>query len=274
MWWMIGGMNVMVLAIFLFTLFNGALPISSILGIITASGFLGLIVGSYYTFRSNCGVTASLYYLLYVVLAMEYVFCSGAAAVAAQIAGRPDLNWLAVFANSLSMTITLIGGLYLEAKKHKLFSTTSNSFWREKLDKYIDYPSHQIKPESITSIETGSSTWKSPILIVAVGSANIPLLFELFGGGRFNAIFLAMPMLTCTFAYVNIKSFGPSLLRLILLSKLEKSLGYRFINADLEQIQELRRTFFLSRWLMKDYTKPSTVATATQKPAASKSTST
>ncbi len=250
-------MNLMVLAIFLFALFKEALSTNIILLLIAACACIGAIVGAYYTFRSNCGVTASLYYLLYVLVAMEYIFCSGSAATAVQIVGRPDLNWLAVFASSLSMTITLFGGVYLEAKKFKLFNASPDLLGREELEKYIDYPSRRIKPESITSIQPGSSTWKSPILIVAVGAASIPLFFELFGGGRFNAIFLAMPLLTCTFAYMNMKSLGPSLLRLVLLSKLEKSVGYRFINSDLEQIQELRRTFFLSRWLMKDYAKPS-----------------
>jgi hypothetical protein len=258
MWWMIGGMNVMVLAVFMFALFKGVLPTASIVLIIAASGCVGIVAGTYYTFRSHCGVTASLYYLLYVALAMEFIFCAGAAATASQIAGRPDLSWLAVFANSLSMTITLVSGLYIEAKELKLFDASAGLFWREKLEQYIDYPSHQIQPESITGIQTGSSTWKSPVLIVAIGSANIPLFFELFGGGRFNAIFLVIPVLTCAFAYVNIKSFGPSLLRLVLLRKLETSLSYRFINADFEKIQELRRTFFLSRWLMKDYDKPRT----------------
>lgn len=52
---------------------------------------------------------------------------------------------------------------------------------------------------------------------------------------------------------LNLKQFGPAFLRLLLVRRLEKEAGRPFVNADYEQIQELRRTFFLSRWLMRDY---------------------
>lgn len=262
MWWMIGGMNAIVLAVFLFTLFKDHLSTNDIFLIIASGGCIGFLSGIYYTYRSDCGVIASLSYLMYVVLAMEYIFCSGVATAAMQFAGRPDLKWFAVLANSLSMTITLVGGIYLEARRLKLCNTSASSFWRDKLGEYIHNPSHKLQPESILSVESDNNRMKFSIPIIAVGSTNIPLLFELIVGGRMNAIFFAMPLLACTFAYINIKGFGPSMLRMILLRRLEKSVGYRFINSDLEQIQELRRTFFLSRWLMKDYVNPTSKAAA------------
>jgi hypothetical protein len=92
-------------------------------------------------------------------------------------------------------------------------------------------------------------------MAAAIG-VNIPLLFQIYGGGRNNAIFLAVPLMTVTFTYINLKIFGPGLTRIFLLRKIEKEQGYRFQNADYEKIQELRRGFFLSRWLMKDYRPP------------------
>jgi hypothetical protein len=54
-------------------------------------------------------------------------------------------------------------------------------------------------------------------------------------------------------AYINIKTSGPQLAILYVLLKHEIKTKRRFVNADYEEIQNLRRTFFLSRWLMKDY---------------------
>ena len=262
MWWMVGGMNIIVLAVFLFGTFESGFETAYIFGLLAIIGLIGLVAGSYYTFRSSCGVDASLCYLLYVVIALEYFFGNGAAAAAVQIAGRPDLIWIAILVNSLTMLVTLMYGIHIEIKNFRPLNKLTGMYSLERFEKYINYPLRQIRPEVIVNTATTNNTWRSPVFLVAVGSANIPLLFDLYGGGRFNAIFLAIPMVSGACAYINVKGFGPSLLHLYLLQKLENSLGYRFINADYEQIQELRRTFFLSRWLMKDYIKPTSKAAA------------
>lgn len=255
-------MNIIVLAVFLFGTFESGFETAYIFGLLAIIGLIGLVAGSYYTFRSSCGVDASLYYLLYVVIALEYFFGNGAAAAAVQIAGRPDLIWIAILVNSLTMLVTLMYGIHIEIKNFRPLNKLTGMYSLERFEKYINYPLRQIRPEVIVNTATTNNTWKSPVFLVAVGSANIPLLFDLYSGGRFNAIFLAIPMVSGACAYINVKGFGPSLLHLYLLQKLENSLGHRFINADYEQIQDLRRTFFLSRWLMKDYIKPTSKAAA------------
>jgi hypothetical protein len=60
-------------------------------------------------------------------------------------------------------------------------------------------------------------------------------------------------MFIAVFSYMNVKVVGPKIACLYLLRKYEKQTGRRFVNADYEKIQDLRRRFFLSRWLMKDY---------------------
>mgnify|MGYP002683805538 CR=1 FL=1 len=61
----------------------------------------------------------------------------------------------------------------------------------EEIDKYIDYSKSQVQPELTTKPHAVSI--KDTFWIAAVGITNIPLLFELYGGGRANAIFLGAP---------------------------------------------------------------------------------
>lgn len=250
----VGGNNAMTLAIFLVPLFPGTVHAYGILTAMAVAAGIGLVAGIYLTFRSTFDSTYGLWALFYFLITMEFLFSGGASTLALAIADRAHLGWLAVCTNGFVLLLTLLGGMYREAKRLEFWGNAPDH-WKKKLAKYIDYSHHQVSPlltSDFPQMAKGQVV-KSPFWIAAVGSANIPLLFEIFGGGRANAIFLVAPVMTGVMAYLNLTSLGPGLVRLLLLRKLEKTAGRRFINADLEQIQELRRSFFLARWLMKDF---------------------
>jgi hypothetical protein len=250
----VSGNNAMVLAIFSFSLFPGTVHAYGILTAMAVAAGIGLVAGIYLTFRSTFDSTYGLWALCYFLIAMEFLFSGGCSALALATAGRAHLGWIAVCTNSFVLLFTLFGGMYRETKQLELWGNNPDR-WKKKLAKYIDYPHHQVSPlltADFPLMAKGQAV-KSPFWIAAVGSANIPLLFEMYAGGRANAVFLAAPVLTGLFAYINLSSFGPGFVRLLLLRKLEKVAGRRFINADLEQIQQLRRGFFMARWLMKDF---------------------
>ena len=264
-WLVLSMFSAMVIALFMFPLFKGQIETLDILKIMAAGAGIGFLVGMHVTFRSRLGSAFGLGMFCYLVVSFEILMTGGAAGLATHIAGRPDLRWVAFSSNLICLVITLFGGLRLEAKSLGSIDANEPNRWKREIEKYVDYPSRTVLPALSNGqglSQPKANFFTSPYAIVAIGSANIPLLFNLYGGGRMNAIYLALPLMTGTLIYLNFKNFGPSLVRLFLLRKLEKSLGYRFINADYEQIQELRRTFFLSRWLMKDYVKPASKATA------------
>jgi len=91
------------------------------------------------------------------------------------------------------------------------------------------------------------------MVISCVGVANIPLAFEIYGGGRAHAIYFVAPFYVGLWVYINMKTVGPGLMRLLLVRRLEKEKGIRLANADLEEIQALRRGFFMARFFMRDY---------------------
>ncbi len=254
----IAGTTALGLAMLLFPLFDSKVFTTLVLLIITIGAIGGFFIGTYAKFRSKFNSTYGLYGFLYAFLVLQVMFTGGSAALLVQILGRSDLRWLAFGSSFFCLVLTLFGGMHREAKALYLFDKTKPEYWKDALKQHFEFERQIVKP-SLTSqmrdIKDGG-TQTSYIWIAAGASVNIPLLFEIYGGGKNNAIYLVLIILLGTFTYINIKNLGPGLLRLIVLRRLEKSLGYRLINADLEQIQALRRSFFLSRWLMKDYVKP------------------
>ncbi len=248
-WLAMSILNVLAMALFLFPI-TGTHRLAALLAI---AAFVGPVIGAYVTYRSEFGTTTAFLSLLYFIGVMELMIAGGAAALAMWSADRHDLCWPAFITHGIFMALSLLGGLYREAKALEWCGDTSDR-WKSKLSEYIDHAKHEIIPAKANTSSAKEDKWtKYGTLITAAGQASIPLLFGVYGSGKGNAIFFAAPLLTGVFAYINFRKIGPGLVRLLLLRKLEKENGRRFVNADLEQIQELRRTFFLSRWLMKDY---------------------
>lgn len=250
----LSGNNAMALAVFLFPLFPGTAHTKQILIAMAVSAGIGFVAGSYLTFRSSFDSTYGLWTFFYLIIVMEFLFSGGGFALALATSGRANLGWLAVYTNSFILLLTVLGGMYREAKSLE-FQGNKPDHLKKKLAKYIDNSLHQVSPLLTTDfpLMAKGQVVKSPMWIAAVGAANIPLLFEMYAGGRANAIFLVAPLMTGLLAYLNLTSLGPGLVRILLLRKIEKSIGRKFVNADLEQIQDLRRGFFMARWLMKDF---------------------
>ena len=249
--------------VFLFPLFQGSVSNKYLFIAMGIFFFWGLGVGLFLKYRSVFEINTALILFIGVFFALELMFLGGAAAAAVSIASQPELRWYAFTTNFFCMIISLMAGMYAEARILGYRDSDSSSPWQKNIERYVDYSKYQILAVlPLSAAEEEKRLQSIRFSVIAVGTANIPLLFQIYLGGSGNAIFLVVPVLTGTFAYINIKNFGPGLLRLLLLKKIEKIHGRRFNNADLEQIQELRRTFFLSRWLMKDYVKPASNATA------------
>jgi hypothetical protein len=241
---------------FIVTMFMLRVPFSKHVAIALALvTILGMLYGAYFTFYAKFDSSSSLCMLLFVMLTVFVVIGSSGCALAVELANHVELRWLAFFTNAVCIVLSLLVGAVREAKALGGWRGNPTSVWRERIERYIDYSKRQVSP-SLTGDKANYKEIKHPYIIIGVGVANIPLLFELYGGGRANAIFLAAPLSMLAFSYLNLKTLGPAFARLLLLRRIEKEVGYRFQNADYEQIQELRRGFFLSRWLMKDYRPP------------------
>ena len=244
-------------ALFLFSVFGERNYFNlNLLHISIFIGILGFFYGFYQQYRTNCGSTHAVFSVTLTFFIIEFAVLGGTIAMAVWIAGAPQLRILAVITAAITLLISIAFGMQREARKMKWWKTDTIAYAKDKFAKQIDYTHQTFKALPLEKID-GNSIWKTyGFMIVCVGITNVPLMFQLFTGDRNNVIFLALPLLLSVFVYLNVKTVGRVLFNLILLRRLEASLGYRFINADYEEIQDLRRTFLLSRWLMKDYIKP------------------
>jgi hypothetical protein len=253
--WFASLANVMALAMVCFSLFSGLITINAIIVVLALGAVVGFAIGLYVTYRSDLNSTTALNSLIYLLLVMGFMFAGGFAAFLPKLLGQSEMIWTVFLTFAGIILIFLLIGIYSGAKTLGWPQLDQKDIWNSNFNKIISYSTHKITPGKIqTSVNLEG--WPTCSFALVGMGMNIPLLFELFSGDRFNAIFLVIPLLTAIWGYLNIFLIGPSFAKIASLRKLEKSLGYRFINADYEQIQELRRTFFLSRWLMKDYVKP------------------
>jgi hypothetical protein len=220
--------------------------------VVGLAAVLGLVVGLYIKYRTEFSPVYSLVMQHYFIVLLGTLGGGSVLSCAMMWAGRPDLRWFAFNANAACMALTLVASILLTARDMGVWDGTDS--WRQKIEKYIDYSKHQVSP-TLTSDTVNYKKIAYPHLIIGAGIGTIPLLFQIYTGNRQNAIFLA-PLSTLAMSYMAFKTFGPAHVRIFLLRKIEKEQGYRFQNADYEKIQELRRGFFLSRWLMKDYRPP------------------
>jgi hypothetical protein len=259
--WCFSVLNVMALFAFFVAMYTDKpnQGLSDMFLIAIAIGAIGgLVQGIYIKFRAEFASLCSIVMLSYYIASFEIIFGGGTAAFAVLLGGSSDLRWFAFNTNVGCVVLSLLIGMLLEARRLGLLK--SEYRWREEIGKHLNLLKRQVSPTLTTKPSKMNSA--DIIWLTAGIGVNIPLLFQLYGGGRDYAVFFAAPLLTLTLFYINLKIFGPGFVRIYLLRKIEKENGYRFQNADYEQIQELRRSFFLARWLMKDYRLPIVAAAA------------
>ncbi|MBC7778339.1 MAG: hypothetical protein H7246_23105 [Phycisphaerae bacterium] len=255
-WYACSGGNLVMSGIFYVVMFNGPNQRWSgdiFLIVVGLAVALGIILGLYVKYRTEFSPLYSIVIQHYFFILFDILFGGSVIAFAMTLSGRPDLRWFAFNANAACMVLTLVISIFLTARDMGVWDGTNS--WRQRIEKYIDYSKRQVSP-TLTSDTVNYKKIAYPHLIIGAGIGTIPLLFQIFTGNRQNVMFFAAPLLTLTLTYMTFKTIGPAHVRIFLLRKIEKEQGYRFQNADYEKIQELRRGFFMARWLMKDYRSP------------------
>lgn len=217
----------------------------------------GLSFFIYFKYRARLGSTSAIAMAIYAIVIFEVAFGGGIVIVALWIAGMDQYRWQAfIFVESIYF-ISLWTAMFIELKKctQGKKGVAGQENWRSEIEKYVDYKNNCIDPYVSTPdrAKNGASFLQNGMVLSSIGVTSIPLAFEMYGGGRANAIYLVAPVCVGLWVYINMTTFGSGLMRVLLVRRLEKLRGFRFFNAELQKIQVLRRTFFLSRFLMLDY---------------------
>lgn len=213
---------------------------------------LGFVAGAFVRYRSKFSISYALYGAIYFYALFALAFGGAAALMAADISGASEKRWAVFIIYELSIIFPLWFAVRKQLKNLDSCRGVSESEWKEKFKGVVNFDTYIVMPNQSAAPVPGSSPLAS-VWMWAPVTVNVPLLFQIYTGSKNNAIFLAIPLLVGTFAYLSLKVIGPKIANLCVLRQYEKQTGRRFVSADYEKIQELRRTFFLSRWLMKDY---------------------
>jgi hypothetical protein len=214
---------------------------------------IGLIMGIFLKYRAKFSVKLALVSSIYLVILLSYLSGFSGLVAAIKIAGINRNKGMLFFIYFLFIAIPFVFGILNHLVKLKFFGKNSSD-WMNAMKEVVDFEKYIIYPSKFTQ-QSSATNLSAAVWSASAMAANIPLLFQFFTGDRNNVIFFVIPIFIGVFAYLNVKTFGPQIASLYLLRRYEKQTHRHFINADYEKIQELRRTFFLSRWLMKDYRK-------------------
>ena len=257
MWWAACGINALAVFIFLGGMFGQ--DAEGFLGVcISVAAIIGLCSGLYITFLSRFDSAYLSVFLGYYAVVINIPLCGAAMGFAVGFFGYPNLRWPLLFFVSGGGVVSLAYGVLNSARAVRYFEEdTGTRFWRKEIDKYVNVKNRTIDPHAVLGASYAKNEdTKIARSIVYAGIGIVPALFLLFTGRRDNVIYLGAAALLVGAVLVNVRIVGPMIFRLYLIRKIEREQGYRFANADYEQIQELRRHFRFARWLMKDYRPP------------------
>jgi hypothetical protein len=217
---------------------------------------IGLMIGVFVKYRSALSIYSSIFLSTYSTALFLLLGC-GIFSVSGAIDRKMDYGYIAMIANVISAVAFFLAGAMREAKTKQGYQGT---YLQDRdLENYIDFDRMEIDPKirhAKSKLNEGSSNKMSSVKIAMIGSAvsaNVMLVAQIFGLNYSHLIWAAALGMAFAIDYLNFKYFGPSAFRLHQLHKLQNKFSTKFKNSDFDEIQELRRTFFLSRWLMKDY---------------------
>ena len=191
--------------------------------VITGATAIGALIGLYARHRARFG---SRYAMCPIILIFIFLAVCTAmfAAIASRTAGRPDREWLLFFLGALGTLPSLLIGMGLEARLLGWRFGDSTQRWRRSIELFVDYTTRQVSPSLTENVSKRFKEYPSSTAgwVLSLG-LNIPVIAEVFGGGRQNAVFFGLPLAIGCASYLNIAVHGPVLMRILFLRVLERN---------------------------------------------------
>jgi hypothetical protein len=149
-------------------------------------------------------------------------------------------------------TVVSVGGSLLLT-----FMVTAVQQWRrlqrEGLDgpwirEHVDAVSGRLRADALRPGRGNEASWH-PILVAAL-AANIPLLYHTWGISDLQVMPVLLLVMFLTSVWVCVKQIGPAAGKALFLRDWERREGRTLVHENWDDLQTLRRSFWLSRWLM------------------------
>lgn len=211
------------------------LPLSVVLGVVF------LAYGLYIKYRARYSPREALWAAVMALLFFGSLLVASTTSLAWR-AERPDLQPLA-----LALAAFMgIGGMSIGfiAERRRLRVIDARTGLPAPLVPILDLKQHRLLP------------WPPPppprigtVAMLAAIFLNLPLLLQVRGWNANDIVWLIMPALGATVTMLLASGFGPGLARAIALLDIERRIGRRLVTSRLEELQALRKGFWLSRLL-------------------------
>jgi len=159
-------------------------------------------------------------------------------------AHRPDLQPLALGLAALMFVGGMATGFVAERRRLRVIDPATGL--PAPLVPLLDLKRHRILP--LPSPPPPRAATVAALTAVAL---NVPLLLQIGGWEANDVVWLAMPALAATVTMVLASGFGPALARALALLDIERRAGRPLVTSRLEELQTMRRAFWLSRWLAR-----------------------
>lgn len=218
-----------------------ALPKDVLFAAAPMTGLAFLIAGLHIKYRSRYTPKDALWSLPLTLMLFGSLLVASTTALAWR-AQRPDLQALAV---GVAVVLT-IGGLAAGYWSERRHLAASPGEVPKALESLLDLQRHRVRP-----MPAARQPAMGKVAFLAALALNAPLLLQMNGWQANDVVWLAMPLLGGAVTYVLATGFGPALARAIAVRDVEKRVGQTFCTSRLEELQTLRRTFWLSRWLAR-----------------------
>lgn len=223
---------------------------------VLAGTVVGVVLGAtkaYTLYRSDYGsrhgaITVGMVLLILVSLA------GGVAAAATTMTGRPELGGWAM----ATAAVTILGCTGWAAGREwlRLRAQGADGEWARG---HVDLRAGTVRdatgggmgapPSRPWGSGASASGW---IWVVGALMLNLPLLWRSGGIDDLEVMPWLVATIIVSVSWFGVTWIGPLAARTRFVMLLERQAGRRFVHADLAQLQALRRSWFLSRWLMKE----------------------
>jgi len=170
---------------------------------------------------------------------------AGLAVVALGMAGIPELAALAIVSISGSMLLAVAWALWSQLRR--LVRAGSDGPW---VRDHVDADAGRIRADTLVHTP-GDAAFRKPWLAVAFG-VNLPLIYQSWGITNNQVMPVILVAMLAGSVWFCASVIGPMAGKAMYLRQLERRSGRRLFHEGYDDLQALRRGFWLSRLLMVD----------------------
>ena len=189
-------------------------------------------------FATRHGLVAPLLMLLLLVL-----LTAGGAVLMLNMAGALTWRGWAVVSAGGSLLLVFVGAMV-----HQWRSLQQQGLDGPWVGEHVDPVSSRLRADALMSSNGGQKPWH-PVWVAAL-ACNIPLLYHSWGVSDTQAMPVILLVLLLTAIWLCARHLGPAAGKALFLLAWERRAGRTLVHENWEDLQALRRSFWLSRWLM------------------------